>query len=197
MIIYRSHAVLFIRSHLTAVMIAAHLFAAALPLSAQFSFEPRQAPEVHWFAITEFGAIINLNRVEAGSREQILNWELGLMRNLTPKHSLGGSLFISYSKDAEIYAGPKLRYRYWLNRAFSLDAGAGPIWRLNYVESGTWLSAQVGLSYHDLAHFFLQFDFFEDTIASAGIKIGRLPGAILGVAAAGIAGVRFLVSRLD
>jgi len=179
------------------VLISALSTALASPLRAQFSFNPKPGPEARWFAVTEFGAVLNLNRVEASSREQLLNWELGLMGNLNPKHSLGGTLFISYSKDAEIYAGPKLRYRYWLNPTLSLEAGAGPIWRLNYIESGTWLSAQVGLNYRDLAHLFLQFDFFEDTIASVGLKIGRLPGAILGAVAGGIAGVRFLFSRLD
>jgi hypothetical protein len=81
--------------------------------------------------------------------------------------------------------------------ALSLEASAGPIWRLNYIESGTWLSTQVGLGYRDLAHLFIQFDFFEDTIASAGLKIGRLPGLILGAVAGGITGVRYLISRLD
>ena len=179
------------------VLLVALLVPALSPLKAQFSFNPKPAPEARWFAITEFGTVLTLNRVEASAREQLLNWELGLMGNLSPKHSLGGSLYISYSKDAEVYAGPKLRYRYWLNPALSLDAGAGPIWRLNYLESGTWLSAQVGLSYRDLAHLFLQLDFFEDTITSVGLKIGRLPGAILGVVAGGIAGVRFIISRLD
>lgn len=169
----------------------------ASPAAAQFSFTPRPAPEARWFLVTEFGAVLNLNRVEASSREQLLNWELGPMLNLNPKCSLGATLFLSYSKDAEIYAGPKLRFRYWINRSLSFDAGAGPVWRLNYIESGTWLSGQVGLSYRDLAHVFVQFDFFEDTIASAGIKIGRLPGAIIGAVAGGIAGIRFLVSRLD
>jgi hypothetical protein len=164
---------------------------------AQFSFNPKPAPEARWFAVTEFGAVITLNSVEASSREQLFSWELGLMRNLAPRHSLGGTLFISYSKDAEIYAGPKLRYRYWLNPKLCLEAGAGPTWRLNYIQSGTWLSAQVGLNYRDLAHFFVQFDFFEDAIASAGIKIGRLPGAILGAAAGCIAGLRYFISRLD
>jgi hypothetical protein len=179
------------------VLLNALLMAFASPLKAQFSFNPRPAPKARWFAFTEFGAVLTLNRVEASSREQLLNWELGLMGNLHSKHSLGGTLFISYSKDAEVYAGPKLRYRYWLSPMLSLDAGAGPIWRLNYIESGTWLSTQVGLSYRDLAHFFLQFDFFEDTITSVGFKIGRLPGAILGAVAGGIAGVRYIISRLD
>lgn len=179
------------------IFIIALLIAFTCPLIAQFSFKPKPAPEARWFAITEFGAVLTLNRVEGSAREQFLNWELGLMGNLNPKHSLGGTLFISYSKDAEVYAGPKLRYRYWLNPTLSLDVGAGPIWRLNYLESGTWLSTQVGISYRDLAHLFLQFDFFEDTIASVGFKIGSLPGAILGAVAGGVAGVRFLVSRLD
>jgi hypothetical protein len=179
------------------VLISALSTALASPLRAQFSFNTKPAPEARWFAVTEFGAVLTLNRVEASSREQLLNWELGLMGNLNPKHSLGGTLYISYSKDAEVYAGPRLRYRYWLNPALSLDAGAGPIWRLNYLESGTWLSAQVGLNYRDLAHLFLELDFFEDTIASVGLKIGRLPGAILGAVAGGIAGIRFLISRLD
>jgi len=177
------------------------LFALAMTsisgLAAQFSFSPRPAPEIRWFLVTEFGAVLNLNRVEARSREQLLNWELGALLNLNPKHGLGATLYVSYSKDAEIYAGPKLRYRYWLSPSLSLDAGAGPIWRINYVESGTWLSSQVGLNYRDLAHVFVQLDFFEDTIASAGIKIGRLPGAIIGAVTGGIAGIRFLVSRLD
>jgi hypothetical protein len=179
------------------VFIIALLVAMASPLSSQFNFNPKPAPEARWFVVTEFGAVLTLNSVEASSREQLLNWELGFMGNLNPKHSLGGTLYISYSKDAEIYAGPTLRYRYWLNPTLSIEAGAGPIWRLNYIESGTWLSARVGLNYRDRAHLFLQFDFFEDAITSIGLKIGRLPGAILGVIAGGIAGIRFLVSRLD
>jgi hypothetical protein len=178
-------------------LVIALLLASASPLAAQFSFSPKPAPQARWFLVTEFGAVLTLNRVESSAREQLLNWELGVMRNLNAKHSLGAALFISYSKDAEIYAGPKLRYRYWLNPALCLEAGAGPIWRLGYIESGTWLSSQVGLSYRDLAHVFVQLDFFEDTIASAGIKIGRLPGAIIGAVAGGIAGIRYWISRLD
>jgi len=180
-----------------AALLPVSLLISYIPLSAQFSYSPKPAPEFRWFAISEFGAVLTLNRVETSSREQLLNWELGLMGNLNSKQSLGGTLFASYSKDAEIYAGPKLRYRFWLNPGLALDAGVGPIWRLNYIESGTWVSAQFGVSYLDWGQFFFQFDFFEDTIASAGLKIGRLPGAILGSVAAGIAGVRFLVSRLD
>ncbi|MBN2409357.1 MAG: hypothetical protein JXE07_06425 [Candidatus Aminicenantes bacterium] len=170
---------------------------AASPLGAQFSFTPRPAPEAKWFPVTEFGAVLTLNRVEASAREQLLNWELGLMGNLSRRHSLGGTLFISYSKHAEIYAGPKLRYRYWINPTVSIEAGAGPIWRLSYIESGTWLSGQIGLNYRDLACAFLQFDFFEETIASAGLKVGRRPGAILSALAAGVVGIRYLISLMD
>src|SRR4030042_5338664 len=109
------------------VLIIALIMAIAPPLGAHFLFNPRPAPEARWFAITEFGAVIILNRVEASSREQLLNWELGLMGNLNPRHSLGGTLFISYSKDAEIYAVPKLRYRYWLHPNLNLKDSYGTI----------------------------------------------------------------------
>jgi hypothetical protein len=168
-----------------------------LPLAAQVRFNPRRAADAKWFAVTEFGVVLTLNRVEASAREQLFTWELGLMRNVNHGHSLGGTLFVSYSRDAEIYAGPKLRYRYWVNFALSLEAGAGPIRRLNYLESGTWLSSQAGLDYRDLAVLFLQIDFFEDTIASVGAKTGRLPGMLLSAIAAGVVAIRYLIGILD
>jgi len=58
----------------------------------------------------------------------------------TPKHSIGGTLHISYSKDAEIYAGPKLRYRYWLNPTLSLEVGAGGIAGVRFLISKAGLS---------------------------------------------------------
>jgi hypothetical protein len=196
MIAQRSKRMDFIRRHL---LVAATLFLGIVtaPISAQFSFSPKPAPDATWFAVTEFGAVLTLNSVEASAREQLLNWELGLMGNINRHHSLGGTLFISYSKDAEIYAGPRLRYRYWINLSLSLEAAAGPIWRLNYLESGTWLSTQAGVNYRDLASLFLRFDFFEDAIASVGIKTGRLPGTILSALAAGVVGVRYLIGLMD
>jgi len=34
----------------------------ASPAAAQFSFTPRPAPEARWFLVSEFGAVLNLNR---------------------------------------------------------------------------------------------------------------------------------------
>jgi hypothetical protein len=81
----------------------------AFPLRAQFSFNPKPAPETRWFAVTEIGAVPTLNRVEVSSREQLLNWELGLMKNLAPRNSLGATIFISHSKDAEVYDARPMR----------------------------------------------------------------------------------------
>lgn len=108
-----------------------------------------------------------------------------------------GALCFSYSHDAEIYAGPKLRYRYWFNPSLSQEAGAGPLWRLSYLKSGTFFASQLGVNYRDLATLFLQLDFFENTIPSLGIKIGSWPGTIVAIVAAGVAGVRYLIERID
>jgi len=166
-------------------------------LQGQICFKPKPFPECNKFFITEFGILLNINSIEASAREQILNWELGLMGNISRKSAVGGSLYASYSKNAELYGGFKMGYRRWLNSSFNVEAEAGPIWRLGYIESRTFFSFNLGLNYRDLALFLFQIDFFEEPIVSIGIKFGTWPGTILGVLAAGVTGVRYLLRIID
>jgi len=164
---------------------------------AQLCWQGKPSPECRLFIITEFGGVLPVSENSAGAQIQRLNWELGGLLNLNKRNAAGTALYFSLSKNSELYGGGKLRYRLWLNRSFSLDAGAGLMWRLNYIESGTNYTGHIGINYRDIVSLIVQIDVLEDTIASIGIKTGSWIGAASGTAAAVVGTVLYILSRID
>lgn len=164
---------------------------------AQLCWRGKPSPECRFFIVTEFGGVLPISENSAGAQIQRLNWELGGLLNLTKRNAAGAALYFSLSKNSELYGGGKLRYRLWLNRSFSIDAGAGLMWRLNYIESGTNYTGHIGLNYRDIVSLIVQIDVLEDTITSIGIKTGSWIGAASGTAAAVVGTVLYILSRID
>lgn len=164
---------------------------------AQLCWRGKPSPECRFFIVTEFGGVFPISENSAGAQTQRLNWELGGLFNLTKRNAAGAALYFSLSKNSELYGGGKLRYRLWLNRSFSLDAGAGLMWRLNYIESGTNYTGHIGINYQDIVSLIVQIDVLEDTITSIGIKTGSWIGAASGTAAAVVGTVLYILSRID
>jgi len=164
---------------------------------AQLCWRGKPSPECRFFIVTEFGGVLPLNDQSAGAQIQRLNWELGGLLNFNQRNAAGAALYFSLSKNSELYGGGKLRYRFWLNRSFSLDCGAGLMWRLNYIESGTNYTGHIGINYRDIVSLIVQIDVLEDTITSLGIKTGSWIGAASGTAAAVVGTVLYILSRID
>ncbi len=164
---------------------------------AQLCWRGKPAPDCRYFFVTEFGGVLPISENNAGAQIQRLNWELGGLLNFTQRNAAGASFYFSLSKNSELYGGGKLRYRFWLNRSFSLDCGAGLMWRLNYIASGTNYTGHIGLNYRDIVSFIVQIDVLEDTITSLGIKTGSWIGAASGTAAAVGGTVLYILSRLE
>ena len=164
---------------------------------AQICWRGKPYPECRFFIVTEFGGVLPVSEKSAGAQIQRINWELGGLLNLNKRNAAGAAIYFSLSKNSELYGGGKLRYRFWLNRSFSLDCGAGLMWRLNYIESGTNYTGHFGINYRDVVSLVVQIDVLEDTIASIGIKTGSWIGAASGTAAAVVGTVLYLISRIE
>lgn len=164
---------------------------------AQLCWNGKPYPECRFFIVTEFGGVLPISKKSAGAQIQRVHWELGGLLNLNKRNAAGAALYFSLSKNSELYGGGKLRYRFWLNRSFSLDFGAGLMWRLNYIESGTNYTGHFGINYRDVVSLIVQIDVLEDTIASIGIKTGSWIGAASGTAAAVVGTVLYILSRIE
>jgi hypothetical protein len=173
------------------------VFMTLTSLNAQLCFRGRPSPECKWFTITEFGALAKISQGSEGPFHQLFTWELGAMHNLNRSNALGATLYASFTKQSEVYGGFKLRFRKWIGPAWSLEGGAGPIWRLNYPESGMHFTGHIGLNYKDYVILTGHVDFMEKTVVYIGIRTGALPGAAASLLSAAVLGIRYFILRLD
>jgi len=163
--------------------------------------------ETRSFLITEFGYNLRLIRNTAphpgGDNNFHFVWELGWMRNTSPRWAVGGSAYFSIDDDGSRLAA-KARLRRWLERNWSLDLGAGPTFKSfsSYFDESPGLVAGIALTRSDLAaltltyelipyteHIFggdnadpLRHDGVESTLY-LGLRAGSYPGAVAMVAA--------------
>jgi hypothetical protein len=100
--------------------------------STRKSFSFRGAPQksVDMFLISEVGVASRYFILQPGFNDHLaghITWELGLMKNILPKHAVGGTIYASYDDTYEqaILLGLKARYRFWLTERFHLDIGSG------------------------------------------------------------------------
>ena len=94
----------------------------ALPSAsqAQTCFKAKPLPDCKSFWITELAGGVAM----AGEwTSPFASGEVGLMVNLNKKHAVGGTGFLDVG-DYPAF-GIKGRYRYWLSKNFSIDAGLG------------------------------------------------------------------------
>ncbi len=96
------------------------VFASPLAGYAQTCFQGKPLPNCKSFWITEITVGIDVISSYAGG---LVTPEVGLMANLNKKHAIGGTAFLDITDNAGF--GVKGRYRYWMSKNFSIDAGAG------------------------------------------------------------------------
>ncbi len=86
-------------------------------------------PECQSFLITEFSY---MNRFHLSSKLPsyvyddafLFSWELGLMKNITPRYALGGTFYTAVDDEGS-RVGIKARIRRWLSRELSIDLAPG------------------------------------------------------------------------
>lgn len=184
---------------------------ASSPVDAQvvqkpFTFNPRPLNQSRSFLLTEFtfghrfgpGRIAGVWIANSG---HVANWELGYMRNLSPRWSLGTTAFLQVDEDGGQF-GIKPRVRYWLNRESSLDLAIGPIVTTfeDKAISNFGLTSHIGLNANSFWTFLLGMDVIHYKVIdyrppSSGrdlitgnrvgfygaLRVGGVPGAVVGL----------------
>lgn len=91
-----------------------------------FCFRGQPSPECCWFGILEGGIHYRVaDRHVLDRKDEIMfAYNLGLMRNISPKDAFGGSLYLSVDDDGTDF-GIAPRYRRWLEPNLALDLLAG------------------------------------------------------------------------
>jgi hypothetical protein len=90
----------------------------------------RPSPFQKGFTLIQVGL---LGRVDDAPREApntVLVLDVGRMRNLSPRHSVGGSVFLA-TDDEYARLGFRPRYRRWLTRTIGIDLAPGLFWSLD------------------------------------------------------------------
>lgn len=85
-------------------------------------------PERDWFPVLQAGTLFKLNpkEVRGETADAILAIDVGAMKNLTARTSLGGSVYVGADPD-QTRLGAKARLRHWLSRSLSIDLAPGII----------------------------------------------------------------------
>ena len=155
---------------------------AAEPAAAQFCWRGRPLPECRTFLVTESGLYFG---TELG-----IQGDLGFMVNLAPQTAIGASLHGMYGGDIDSSwgaAGVAGRFRYWLNRRWSLDLAPRVQW-IEPSEAGRWYGptagASIALGWADYLAVDLAIDSYEglDTKYCLGLRFGSYfgaPGAVI------------------
>lgn len=96
----------------------------------EWSLQPRPLPETKTFMLTEFAAGISPEVIGLQDRvwgpNYLATWDLGLMRNVSPRFALGGSLGITQGNNTEEFSiALKPRLRYWATPRVPIDLSPG------------------------------------------------------------------------
>lgn len=91
--------------------------------SAQLCFRGQMRPGCEWFFVTESGYGFGLT----GGGRHYLSGDVGLMRNLSGRDAIGGTLFGGFIADNGFDGrwGVKVRYRRWMSDVTSLEISPG------------------------------------------------------------------------
>lgn len=160
-----------------------------------------------YFQIIEFGYSYRLAQSSApryGENRQFhLQWELGGMRNTSPKWAFGMTCYCSADDDGSRVA-VKLRGRHWLGRRTSIDFGMGPVVRTfsSLVDHSPGLVAGIAYNKGDLIALSVTLELIPwkepmtaggytgppvfrkgtETSVYTGVKFGSYAGLVVGVA---------------
>jgi len=167
--------------------------------------------------LTEFSFLFPLGgRAEANADIGCdMGAELGWLQRIDRRSALGAAVFaVAGSDDPRL--GARLRYRRWLSRRFSVDAGLGTILAHDSRYRDKEYVGSLGLSWNDRLHLALQYenyrvkdyywwyDYSDTGVTTsthrawnlyASLKFGREPG-IVGICAATV-GIIALLSTFD
>lgn len=159
-----------------------------------FCLHPRPLARCGTFLISEFGIARSLEDfMNADSARGV--WELGLMRNRSPTTALGAGIMLTVGADLG-HVALNIRYRRWLAPGIPLDVVPGVIvlgseddFRLARMLGFT---AHVGVSLSDIVGAFGQLEIIDHPERGVaprlylGGRLGSIPGAVAGLAAAGL-----------
>jgi hypothetical protein len=132
------------RSTALAVFLAAAPGAVALaqapPRSADSPcYHARPKPACSVFFLTNAGVYIQSPRGGGGTPLRgMVDW--GVMANVSPRHAIGASWFVTLDQD-DFTTGPVLRYRRWFEHNRSLDITLGTPVAASQLKSGSLLGA--------------------------------------------------------
>lgn len=120
------------RKRLAAAAIVAAAALAASPAAAQVQerasagracFQPRPEPLCRSYWVTEFGGAWYTTSPKGRTPDErrfAFTWEAGYMRNLSPRHAAGATVFLS-GNDQFMRSGVRARVRRWVNRDVAVD----------------------------------------------------------------------------
>lgn len=150
-------------------------------------FRPRPLPECTGFPITEFGVAVPGDAV----------WQLGYVRNVTPRIGLGGSGFVGVAfagtHEGQVAVGLQGRARFWASRNWSVDVAPGVVlW--NKFGTTTGFRGEVALSWKSRFGLSYAVESSRSPFESgfnhyAGLKAESVPGLIGGGIAGIVAGI--------
>jgi len=143
---------------------------------------------------------------EIGFFERKLEWNLGHMLNLTPRHAVGGVLTAG-TASTHFLSGVKLRGRTWLNADVSVELEGGLLTGMEvHPEPSLSVTADARLNIRDQGFFYVRWDGLQvppeqhplftteggfQQALSVGAGLGSLP-SLVGTAAVGIGALIFL-----
>ena len=113
---------------ITSLIGAAWLLLIASQASAGVCWRGKPFPECHTFILTDLGVYARLDDdpTQAANQSIFFTLDLGLMKNVSPTTSIGGT-FYGGSGDSHARVGGRFRYRRWLSRNFAFDVAPGLI----------------------------------------------------------------------
>ena len=134
-------------------------------------------------------------------KNDLFNLEVGVMRNLNQRNSIGVLYFGGYENSGQ--SGFRIRYRRWLRKRLSISLSPGLLKSSNHLTvNSRLLTGELNLNYHDLIIFSYRLDKIKTKdIPSIGRKrasrtqhfVGIKTGSYFGLGGAVIAGVGFLI----
>ena len=121
--------------------------------------KPLPEQKTFWVFETAIKKRLTNNQKFYNDNDFLLTFETGYMKNISPKTSVGGTMYLGADDDGSVF-GLKFRYRYWLNRQVSIDLSPGLILSSSYnnmiIKKPSFLAtASIGLK--DLIAFDVQF----------------------------------------
>lgn len=170
-----------------------------------WSLRPRPLVETKFYLVTEAGLLLSGEAMKIADRawgpDLALIWDVGAMRNISPRIAVGGTLGFTQGNDRnEFSLALKPRVRYW-SRPITVDVSPGIILAHNsfedgprprfFIEATTMYRDLAGISARVLSTYIeypvnqpsepFRLAAFNKTDFYLGLRLGSYPGTVAGV----------------